>query len=161
MEPLEIGDDFDSYALNRLKEITHLLAPKGFVESPLYYQLMNYSWPKFIGHVKKMYPDKKGKVIRAKRELEFAKGTTIRMREKERDFYGSIDAVDFANDSVSPTFVTDYKLKGIPKPKGFKNGFEPQLAIYAMVLDKMKLASLDAMICGYWIFKESGRFIQK
>ena len=48
MEPLEIGEDFDSYALNRLKEITHLLAPKGFVESPLYYQLMNYSWPKFI-----------------------------------------------------------------------------------------------------------------
>ena len=35
MEPLEFSEDFDTYALQRLKEILHALAPRGFVESPL------------------------------------------------------------------------------------------------------------------------------
>ena len=155
LSPLEIGDDFKDYAFKRIKEITHVLSPKGFIESPLYFHLLNYSFPKFISHVKAMYPDKKGKIIRAKRELDFAKDVSIRMREKERKFYGSIDAIDYYNDSKAPAIVTDYKLKGFPQTNAFKAGYDPQLAIYALVIDKMKLASLDELICGYWSIQKA------
>ena len=116
---------------------------------------MKFSWPKFIDHTVNIYKEKSGKVIRAKRELSIPKGTKIRMREIDRDIYGSIDAIDFVNDQASACVITDYKLKGVPDLKKCRHGYEPQLAIYAKVVDKMKLASLENIICGYWSIKKA------
>ena len=120
MEPLEFSEDFDTYALQRLKEILHALAPRGFVESPLYYQLVNYYYQNLSHTSGKCTRIKRANTVDKSAESLLDKGTTIRMRETDREFFGSIDALDFAYDSVSPVFVTDYKLKGIPQTKVLK-----------------------------------------
>jgi hypothetical protein len=148
--------EFAELGKYRLNLLTDEFCPSYDRNSPLYYQLRHFAWPKFIEHIQKNFAgsiSNFGKNHQQELKLSdlFAPDTPaiVRIGEHEFQVTGSIDAVERTSGHL---IITDYKSKGLPAAQEVKSGQIPQLMIYAVTLGQQNkdLGSSLEMIAGYY-----------
>lgn len=149
MDPWYPDPDFDIYeqAKARFTLLTDMMAPDDLKESALVHHLKEFSWPAYAKHFLQVLKPKA-----SYRELGFGAAhqppVGVRVRNREREIHGRMDAVDIA---PGLTVVTDFKRRTIPSQEKSREGLNPQLAFYALALQQQSpVKPLPGMLLGYW-----------
>ncbi|SMF76153.1 PD-(D/E)XK nuclease family protein [Pseudobacteriovorax antillogorgiicola] len=145
-------DDFRSIALSRLERLTIMIGPAGIQSKPVYFHLIQHSWPAFVDHIDRFFGETLVTLSRGMKEASLGtmsrRRQTLKIRNLVRDCQGSIDSIDF---SYGLTMLTDYKRKGNPTRRETQLGISPQLAFYALVVQGYhRDLDIKQMIVGYW-----------
>lgn len=144
-------EDFSRIALERLRTLTLILGPKNIADKPLYFHLLQHSWPQFVQHLESFYRESFVDFSRSLKEASldsFHQAAKIKVRDILRPCHGSIDSIDFI---YGTTMLTDYKRRSSPVRKESQQGVLPQLPFYALaILGLQKDFNLEQMIIGYW-----------
>lgn len=146
------GADIAAEALERLRQLTELLAPPELRESALFTHLLTHSWPAFGRHLAKIYANRGSFLAESRREYDFQRGKRarpeIKVEARWRSLVGRIDAIDPGPECV---VVTDYKRRTVPSGKLTREGIAPQLAFYALALSQLEPAWKErGLLLGYW-----------
>ena len=144
-------EDFTSIALERLKILTHIIGPDNFEGKPLYFHLLQHSWPRFIDHISRFYGESFIDFSKGLREAKldsFASPAKIKIRDILRNCQGSIDSIDR---SYGLTMITDYKRRTSPARRESQQGVLTQLPFYSLaIMGLEKDFNLEQMLIGYW-----------
>ncbi len=153
------------YAVNRLVFLTKKIGPQGITESPLFWHLKEFSWPRFAKHQAQFFVHKDQELLLNENlclsEFKFGEGYSVSLPLKDFDkewqvsVQGSIDQVQYMD--AQNYVITDFKRKGFATQKEVQEGFYPQLIFYAMTLSSSLLhpqSTMDRAIVGYWSILE-------
>lgn len=150
-------EEIFNFAISRLSKLTELCLPEEVKDSPFYWHVMHFSWPRFAQHWMKFF-DPLGdsfvfELSKSLKEYSLA-GTELPFDRKynlESSLLGTLDSLDhFGHGAV----LTDYKRKGVGRQAEVESGLSPQLTLYALALSKNTFkgdeAFLSKCLVGYW-----------
>ena len=160
--------NFYDTALKRLLTLTRILGPKNIDSKPIYFHLLHHSWPAFIKHIDRLYPQKSATAFHLGMREARLNSTPHRQGASKqpsadsspilepqfsigghlRNVTGFMDSIDRWDDHF---LLTDYKRQGTPERSAIKKGISPQLPFYiAALATASQDFPIDQAILGYW-----------